>query len=236
MLRYLSVGLAISNITPLYLYSDPSKAGVMTFTLAMLCELMISMGSGLELYYNGLGDKVSIQNHTLDDFKFGKGPLFVLYLAAFIFAAVQYQYDLAHEANEEDKYRAATPPEDVSEEADVLLSSIASWDWDMHDLPMTLTAVSYFLRLILSIARLQWWRKNCDFRSRLVPANIDYLIHRYGEFIMLMIGEGVLSLLIVEVIKTKEYYGTVICGLLTMIVIFLLKTQSEPMNGSKHAL
>ena len=55
-------------------------------------------------------------------------------------------------------------------------------------------------------------------------------------FVMLMMGEGVLSLLIVETVDTAEYYVIVMSGLLTMIFIFTLKTESEPMDISKHAL
>ena len=73
-------------------------------------------------------------------------------------------------------------------------------------------------------------------QSWFVPANIDYLIHRYGEFVMLMIGEGVLSLLIIETVETTDYFVTLICGLLTMIFIFVLKTESEPHDSSKHAV
>ena len=75
-----------------------------------------------------------------------------------------------------------------------------------------------------------------DVRSWYVPANIDYLIHRYGEFVMLMIGEGVLSLLIIETVEAKKYYAAVIFGLLTMIFIHVLKSESEPTESSEHAL
>ena len=73
-------------------------------------------------------------------------------------------------------------------------------------------------------------------RNWYIPVNIDYLIHRYGEFVMLMIGEGVLSLLIVEKTHTNDYFVAIVCGLLTMIFIFVLKTESEPHDLSKHAL
>ena len=53
---------------------------------------------------------------------------------------------------------------------------------------------------------------------------------------MLMIGEGELSILIIETVEVKEYYVAVMCGLLTMIFIYVLKTESEPSDLSKHAL
>jgi hypothetical protein len=167
--------MAIFNITQLELYADPSSDNVMVFTLVMLLELMVTMGLELELYYRALGDKICIQNHTLDEMRFRSGPSFMAYLAAFILASVQYvQASLAESPHNGNGERAT---------------------WDLHDLPMTLTAAVYFLRLVLSTVRFFWRNKKGDIREWYVPNNVDYLIHRYGEFIMLMMGEGILSLL-----------------------------------------
>jgi len=266
ILRYLCVGTAIYNITPIGYYSDPDSDNVVVFTGAMLFELMLSMGLGLELYFKGIGDKSSIKNHTLDDFKFRNGGLFVLYLAAFILAAVQHSYAQVHEGgvfvavnaagekvkegdlyypSEEADHSATTDDNETSHGAEhrVLGSSspqeahsLDRHTWDIHDLPMTLTAAAYFLRFGLSSFRAHYRAKKGDVREWYVPANIDYLIHRYGEFVMLMIGEGILSLLIIETVETKEYYVVIACGMLTMIFIYVLKTESEPSDSSKHAL
>ena len=108
--------------------------------------------------------------------------------------------------------------------------------WDIYDLPMTLTAVAYFLRFFMTSIRCLLRDTKGDVQSWYIPTNIDYLIHRYGEFIMLMIGEGVLSLLIIETVETREYYTVFAMGWLTMIFIHVLKTESEPTDTSKHAL
>ena len=108
--------------------------------------------------------------------------------------------------------------------------------WDIYDLPMTLTTVAYFLRFFMTSMRFFLRDMKGDIRNWYVPTNIDYLIHRYGEFVMLMIGEGVLSLLIIETIETPSYYDVVEFGLLTMIFIHVLKTESDPHDSSKHAL
>ena len=43
--------------------------------------------------------------------------------------------------------------------------------------------------------------------------NIDFAIHRNGEWIMLMLGESIFSLLIVEVpADSNDYYTTFFCG------------------------
>ena len=251
----------------------------------MLVELMIAMGLCFELYYKGLGDRESIKNFTLDDFKFRNAALFVFYLAAFIIAAVNYaqarkegsgdhllaveeygtEYwvsdasDANHDtadshavvdshAVEDAHHEAATATGDygaVESGGHRLLGGSSSEEevyfvdrgiWDIYDLPMTLTTVAYFLRFFMTSLRCLLRDMKGDIRSWYIPTNYDYLIHRYGEFVMLMIGEGVLSLLVIETIETKDYFVAVVCGLLTMIFIHVLKTESEPHDLSKHAL
>ena len=285
--RYFCVGIAIYNITPLHLYSDKDSSNVLEFTLAMLVELMIAMGLCLELYYKGLGDMVSIQNHTLDDFKFRNAALFVFYLAAFIIATVNFvqarkegsgdhllavdnygnEYWVSDASDthgnvaaghdtadshavidshvvEETPHEAAVATGEESGGHRLLSSSSSHGEglfvdratWDVYDLPMTLLFVAYFLRFFMTSMRFFLRYTRSDMRNWYIPTNIDYLIHRYGEFVMLMIGEGVLSLLIVEKAETKDYFVAIVCGLLTMIFIFVLKTESEPHDLSKHAL
>mmetsp|Transcript_4866 Transcript_4866/g.11092 ORF Transcript_4866/g.11092 Transcript_4866/m.11092 type:complete len:593 (-) Transcript_4866:185-1963(-) len=78
--------------------------------------------------------------------------------------------------------------------------------------------------------------KHGDIRHRYVPSNIDYVIHRYGEWILLMIGEGILSLLIVETVEVKDYYIITTFGILTVIFIQILKFESEPTHAEGHAM
>ena len=256
LLRYVCIGAAIYNIKFVSFY-DPTSKNDVEFILSMLLELIISMGLGLEVYYKAMGDKTSIKNHTLDDFRFRNGVLFALYLAAFIIATAQYAQ--SSKRQEEDLHssvyetlEAKTGNETLyeeehtghSEEHRVLGGSPSHEEvydtdrniWDMHDLPFTLTTASFFVRFIMSSFRLHYRGKRGDVRDWYVPANIEYLIHRYGEFVMLMIGEGVLSLLIVVTVETREYYVVVFCGLVTIIFLFVLKTESEPSDPSKHAL
>ena len=53
---------------------------------------------------------------------------------------------------------------------------------------------------------------------------------------MLMIGESVLSLLIVDVAESAEYYIVAVLGILTVIVVQTLKFESEPSHADQHAL
>jgi hypothetical protein len=54
-------------------------------------------------------------------------------------------------------------------------------------------------------------------KATTVPVNIDFVIHRYGEWVMLLLGESILSLLIVEVTEGSDYYFTLFAGVLSVI-------------------
>ena len=70
-----------------------------------------------------------------------------------------------------------------------------------------------------------------------IPMNVDFVIHRHGEWVMLMLGETVLSLLIVEENHGKvEYYWSFYAGLLTVIILQYLHFKSQPHDPSEHAM
>lgn len=62
------------------------------------------------------------------------------------------------------------------------------------------------------------------------------MIHRNGDWIMLMLGESVFSLLIVDSANEGSYYQTVFfAGILTIVLLRLLHFQSEPHGAEAHA-
>lgn len=66
--------------------------------------------------------------------------------------------------------------------------------------------------------------------------NIDYAIHRYGEWIMLMLGETVLSLLIVGVKEQSDYYKTFYSGILSISMLEYMHFRSQPHHADEHAM
>jgi low temperature requirement protein LtrA len=65
----------------------------------------------------------------------------------------------------------------------------------------------------------------------------DYLIKRYGEFTLLMLGESILSLIgIGHTTISRDYYLVVIVGIVTVIWLHFLHFESELQNASEHAL
>ena len=61
------------------------------------------------------------------------------------------------------------------------------------------------------------------------------MIRRYGEWVMLMLGEGVLSLLLVDTVYSVDYYITFITGLISIVLLQYLHYQSQPSDPNLHA-
>ena len=57
-----------------------------------------------------------------------------------------------------------------------------------------------------------------NIRLHIVPTNIDYLIHRLGEFTMIFFGEAVMALLIINTEESAKYYIPLVFGVLSVMV------------------
>ena len=259
MFQYLCIGFAIANVAPLDTNDLFETDAVMYFFVGILAEFIISIGLMLELYFRATGDRDCIKAHTLFDFKFRFGPILAVYIAAFVIAVVNHFAAKAEGGEGEGNGATSGVSELGTENATTndsqpeaallrLLSASKGSDspqdtravWDGIDLPLTLTAIVYILTLILRIPRIFLVDTRRDIRSWFVPFNIGYVIHRYGEFTMLVIGEGVLSLLISPTVEGKsyldEYYTVVSLGILTMILIQVVHYDTLPSDASHHAL
>ncbi len=126
---------------------------MLAFTLAMLIELMLSMGLTVELYFKCEGNRTLVKKHTWDDFRFRLGPIFVLYLAAVVIAAVQVAqfHRLRHGHG--------------------VHTAIERAIWEVEDIPMTLMMAAYVARFILSGLR----KLSMSNKEREVPSNIGEL-------------------------------------------------------------
>jgi hypothetical protein len=68
------------------------------------------------------------------------------------------------------------------------------------------------------------------------PVNIEYSIHRYGEWTMLMLGEGVLQLIVVPVKPTATFYVTFALGYILMALLQLLHYATGPNHPDGHCM
>eukprot|EP00545_Synedropsis_sp_CCMP1620_P013723 CAMPEP_0119027554 /NCGR_PEP_ID=MMETSP1176-20130426/37281_1 /TAXON_ID=265551 /ORGANISM="Synedropsis recta cf, Strain CCMP1620" /LENGTH=333 /DNA_ID=CAMNT_0006983489 /DNA_START=177 /DNA_END=1175 /DNA_ORIENTATION=+ len=69
-----------------------------------------------------------------------------------------------------------------------------------------------------------------------VGINIAYVIHRIGEWTILIMGEAILSLLIVEVVATWDFYLTFYAGVISVILLEYLHFRSQPHHVDEHAM
>jgi hypothetical protein len=65
--------------------------------------------------------------------------------------------------------------------------------------------------------------------------NIDFTIHRHGEWTMLVLGESILSLLIVDG-TAKDYFLIFYSGMITVILLQYLHFRSQPHDPDCHAM
>jgi hypothetical protein len=87
------------------------------------------------------------------------------------------------------------------------------------------------------LGRASWVTDYSTFSISNVPMHIDFYMHRNGEWTMLMLGESIVSLLIVDVSKEgKEFYTTFLFGVLSVVFLYFLHFASQPYHASQHAL
>ena len=78
--------------------------------------------------------------------------------------------------------------------------------------------------------------RNPNRKSLTIPINVDFTIHRYGEWVLLMLGSAILSMLIVEVSDSADYYATFFSGILSIVMLQFLHFRSQPQHADGHAM
>lgn len=74
-------------------------------------------------------------------------------------------------------------------------------------------------------------------RDSRIPMNLPYCLHRWGEWIMLLIGESVLSLIVgTSMDAVPTFYAVFAFGFLTATSIQFLYYSSQPFEPSMHAM
>lgn len=115
-------------------------------------------------------------------------------------------------------------------------SATKSTEIESNDVPiyfMLASGLSYHVGILIMLFTLpgKGGHKNVT-----VPMNVDFCIHRYGEWIMLMLGENILSILIVEVSGGFDYYSTFFCAILSVVMLQYLHFRSQPQHAEDHAM
>jgi len=77
-------------------------------------------------------------------------------------------------------------------------------------------------------------RRQDDIKKVTIPMNIDLIIHRSGEWVMLMLGESILSILIVDI--HEDFYKTFYMGIISVVLLQFLHFKSQPHDADDHAM
>lgn len=119
-----------------------------------------------------------------------------------------------------------------------ILATVSDEDGKMYNhVPIILLLCSYIFRLALHVPVLKARARGKDHKESTVPVNIQYTLHRYGELIMLMLGESVLSILIVEIQEeSTKFYLTFYIGVVSVILMQYLYYKSQPHDYNNHAI
>ena len=68
------------------------------------------------------------------------------------------------------------------------------------------------------------------------PINVEFVTHRYNEFMMLMLGETVLQLVIADVPTSPlEHYVSIVAGFVTILTVLHAYQITEPHHADGHA-
>ena len=102
--------------------------------------------------------------------------------------------------------------------------------------PIIMCLIGWLLSVCILLLRSFFFEeKDGGHEKHNVPMNIEYILHRFGELTMLLLGEGVLSVLIVETTRTLEYHVTFYAGIVSLILMQYMHFKYQPHSADEHA-
>ena len=107
----------------------------------------------------------------------------------------------------------------------------------INDVPIILCGFSYIVEHAYTIVSLTYFlpRTGIPFNEMRVPMNLEFTLHRLGEWVMLMLGESVLSLLIAPQSNGVKYYVTFYTGIAAVTMLQYLFFRTQPFAADDHA-
>mmetsp|Transcript_5699 Transcript_5699/g.7280 ORF Transcript_5699/g.7280 Transcript_5699/m.7280 type:complete len:563 (+) Transcript_5699:38-1726(+) len=219
VVRLCLVATAVAHIRPIEYMSHPETYPHMfTFCLTCWLGILLYLLLNLEIRFIGVVGEDASKYSCMTDV-ISQIPTFLFVTAATIAAGTKY-----FSGNDDHQYRqlAGSGNDDYTSEA-------------AFHIPIALMVCSWLVRHSLGSV-LIFSRAGKDFKKRSIPINVEFMIHRFGEWTMLMLGESILSLLIVELAyDSLNYYITFYLGILSVICLQYLYFKSQPHHPDGHA-
>ena len=198
MLRFCFLATAVVHIRPPYEMREPSVyPDMFGFALGCTCLCIVNVYTSLEVITKGVGDKEAIKHsETFNIMSYS--IQFVFYLAATCISGIAYY------GNTEEHSR-------------LLARADVTNDGNVTHIPIILCIAGWVSNVIFFMLNMLRWKNKTEeeFKNRVVPLNVGFCIHRIGELVMLLLGESILSLLIVETSTNQEYYIALYAGIIS---------------------
>mmetsp|Transcript_8766 Transcript_8766/g.25212 ORF Transcript_8766/g.25212 Transcript_8766/m.25212 type:complete len:582 (+) Transcript_8766:182-1927(+) len=243
----ITLATAVLHIRSVDILSTPEEnMDMFIFALSVAIGMLLSIGRFVEIIINVEGQEVAKVASKRDVVYLIVS--FGFYLSAAIVAAVKHFGDDDDDSAGTDAYYGSTDTykNDTTQHDDGHLRFLAAAADDSYgsttkpdetDLPIWLCiggAVTVNIGLIVLVCFLL--PSNGRHKEVTVPMNVSFTIHRYGEFVMLMLGETVLSLLIVDTSESSNYYKAFFSGIISITVLEYLHFRSQPHKADAHAM
>ena len=216
VIRFIFVSNAVINIQSVSELSDPfTQPTTLLLTISILLESLMHLGLNVELYYKAQGDRKAIKMHTWRKIRNQLFPTSVIYAVAVISAIVLFATDFDESSV-------------LPKNENMLLA--------LGDVPLCTLTFGYLYNVISTTKRKVKAKSggHGDVRNAYVPNVVDYVIQRYNDWTMLLLGEVVMAL--VETTESRRNYLVVSLGAMTLIILHALNSESAPSKSSGHAL
>eukprot|EP00980_Cylindrotheca_fusiformis_P029908 scaffold24027_cov132-Cylindrotheca_fusiformis.AAC.3 len=221
------VGTAVLYIRPVsYMSATTEHEDMFAFSLCIFLSALLAIGRSIDIKRNAEGDIGAKRSANYEYFWFGTMALF--YGAATVVSGLDYFGQHSSHDSSHDRSRFL---------AGATTTSTSDAYGETNHVPIALLLAGGFfypVGVVISIMRMSIFK---DFvpQEHTVPINIGFFIHRFGEWIMLMLGESVLSLLIVPT-QSGDFYKAFFCGILSITILEILHFRSQPHDPDAHAL
>ena len=106
-----------------------------------------------------------------------------------------------------------------------------------NDIPIIICGLSYFVDHTYAFLHFAYFipKSGIPYNELRVPINLELSQHRFGEWVMLMLGESVLSLLIAPQSNGARYYVTFYTGVTAVTMLQYLFFRTQPFAADDHA-
>jgi len=232
-----ALSLAVVHIRPVSAMSDPTRPEMFEFTLGIMCLAVLNMYRSLEVVFAVDGEEAA----KLGEQKWLVGffTQLAFYLAASVKSGIAYLGSKGEDEYDDYGHRGL---ESLTNACSRILNNLdsernlAEVTAEKDHVPIILCLCGWSISVILVVIRTYLFeKKNGEHKKFNVPMNIEYIIHRFGELVMLLLGESILSILIVESTNSVRYHVTFFAGIVSIVLLQFCHYKYQPHSPNTHA-